>query len=159
MPEPRQNLRPLRSGLRITSRTGTTQYDHRHVEGGTLTGLATRKSDDAPMLVTVDEVRINTTRPSHPPTSVNVSACGEPASDARVHQVMEGHSEMLEEWGHWAVWVLAADLLDDSRMSTGRRGIRVVHVLPQNVLADSPLRNLPECLDGVPVQLVVRPDD
>lgn len=109
--------------------------------------------------VDVGETHIGAARPGHPPTPLDASACGEPASEARIHRAMEDHSEMLEEWGRWAVWVLAADLLDESRMSTGRRGIRVVHVLPRDVLEDSPLRNLPECLDGVPVQLVVRPDD
>ena len=111
-------------------------------------------------LVTVDEPRINAVRPRHPPAPVDASPCGtEPASGPLVHKAMEEHSEMLEEWGRWAVWVLAADLLDENRMSTGRRAIRVVHVLPQDVLEDSPLSNLPKCLDSVPVQLVMRPDD
>ncbi len=110
-------------------------------------------------VVEVDEARIGAARPAHPPTPLDPSACGpEPASEARVHKVMEEHSETLREWDRWAVRVLAADLLDESRMSTGRRGIRVVSWPLENMPGDSPLHSLPECLDGVPVQLVVRPD-
>ncbi len=84
--------------------------------------------------------------------------------EAHVRQVMEEHSELLVEWDRSAFKVFEADLLDENRLSTGRRGIRVIqHVPPWASRAlmrkDSPLRSLPSCLGGVPVQLVVRPDE
>ena len=73
---------------------------------------------------------------------------------------MRRHSDVLKEWRRLGADVVDADILDENRVSTGRRGIRVVTSIPQERMSeDSPLRNLPECLDGVPVQSVVWPGE
>ena len=82
--------------------------------------------------------------------------------EAHVRQVMERRSDVLKEWRRWSEEVLAADIMDEDRMPTGRRGIRVVKYAPaekpEPLSEDPALRNLPDCLDGVPVQLVVTLD-
>ncbi len=72
---------------------------------------------------------------------------------------MERRSDLLKEWRRSGAEVIDADILDENRMPTGRRGIRVVWYAPaeepEPLSEKSALRNLPDCLDGVPVQLVV----
>ena len=108
--------------------------------------------------VRVEEAHLSAVRPRNPPTPASPSACGEPVSEARVRRVVDERSETLSEWQ--AIEVLIADLLDENRVTTRRRGIRVVVYVPAWMpTPESVLRRVPECLEGVPVQVVVRPDD
>ena len=119
--------------------------------------LAVRKT------VWVGSAQLRAARPRHPPVLPHpcIISGGGPVYEAHVRQVMEEHSELLVEWDRSAFKVFEADLLDENRLSTGRRGIRVVEHFPAWAppWKDSPLRKLPGCLDGVPVQVVVRPDE
>ena len=118
--------------------------------------LAVRKT------VWVGSAQLQTVRPRHPPTPAHPCINGGGlVYEAYVRQVMEEHSELLVEWERWAFKVLEADLLNENRVSTGRRGIRVVEHVPPWAppWEDSPFEKLPECLEGVPVQVVVRPDE
>ena len=110
--------------------------------------------------VWVSEAHLRAARIRHPPTPAHPCISGDgPVYEAHVRQVMERRSDVLAEWRRQVANVLAADILDENRMSTGRRGIRVFTMLPlEERPEDSLLRGLPDCLDGVPVQIVVYPD-
>ena len=110
--------------------------------------------------VWVSEAQLRAVNIMHPPTPAHpcIVSGGGPVYEAYVRQVMERRSDLLKEWRRLGAEVVDADILDENRVSTGRRGIRVVTWTPQERMSeDSPLRNLPECLDGVPVQSVVWP--
>ncbi len=103
----------------------------------------------------VGEEQLSAVRFEHPPTTVDPSACGDPADETYIRQVMDKYEDTLQI-KDFLYGVRDAYLLDENRRPTEVRGIRVVvQSLPQ----DSSARNLPKCLDGVPVQVVVRPDD
>ena len=113
--------------------------------------------------VKVSRAQLRIVRIGHPPTPAHPCMSGSGlVYEAHVRQVMERRSDVLKEWRRWSEGVLAADILDEDRMPTGRRGIRVVKYAPaekpEPLSEDPALRNLPDCLDGVPVQLVVRTD-
>ena len=108
--------------------------------------------------VRVEEAHLRAVRPRNPPVPVRPSACGEPVSEARLRRVVDVRSETLSDWQ--SIDVLIADILDENRVTTGVRGIRVVVRVPAWMpTPESVLRRVPECLDGVPVQIVVRPDE
>ena len=115
----------------------------------------------AASIVDLEETHLRAVRPGNLPVPAQASACEGPASEARVRRVIDEDSEMLSEWQRWSIEVLIADILDENRVSTGRRGIRVVEHVPPWAppWEDSPFEKLPECLEGVPVQVVVRPDE
>ena len=113
--------------------------------------------------VWVSEAQLRAARLMRPPTRAHPCISGGGlVYETYVRQVMERRSDVLKEWRHWAWEVVDADILDENRMSTGRRGIRVVKYAPaekpEPLSEDPALRNLPDCLDGVPVQLVVTLD-
>ena len=113
--------------------------------------------------VEVSRAQLRTARIGHPPTPAHPCMSGSGlVYETHVRQVMERRSDVLKEWRRWSEEVLAADILDEDRMPTGRRGIRVVKYAPaekpEPLSEDPALRNLPDCLDGVPVQLVVKLD-
>ena len=111
--------------------------------------------------VKVSRVQLRTARIGHPPTPAHPCISGGGlVYEAHVRQVMERRSDVIKEWQRWAAEVIDADILDENRMPTGRRGIRVVKYAPAEkpLSEDSALRNLPDCLDGVPVQLVAALD-
>lgn len=114
----------------------------------------------------VTEEQLKAARPAYPPTPVDPSACGgNSPGEAYARWVMDKHSEMLEEWRHWSAAVLSTSLLDESRQPTGARGIRVVveewRVKEAEEVEEAVMgwELLPECLEDVPVQLVVRLGD
>ena len=111
--------------------------------------------------VWVSEAQLRAVNIMHPPTAAypcTVSGGG-PVYEAYVRQVMERRSDLLKEWRRLGADVVDADILDENRVSTGRRGIRVVTGPLGELPEDSLLRDLPECLDGVPVQSVVWPGE
>ncbi len=106
---------------------------------------------------------LNAARPKHPPVPVAPSACGSPAGSPRAERTLSEHGDALRAMisdGGYDAYIFSAPLLDERRVPTGRYGIRVTTQTP---LEDSLLRSLPECLGGVPlgvpVQVVVRPED
>ena len=117
--------------------------------------LAVRKT------VWVGSAQLRAARPRHPPVPLSSVGCSWSADRWQILRVMEEYSELLSEWERWAFKVFESDLLDENRVSTGRRGIRVVEHVPPWAppWEDSPLGKLPACLEGVPVQVVVRPDE
>ena len=68
--------------------------------------------------------------------------------------VMNKHPEVLDKWDAGTSEVLYASLLDENRRPTEAVGIRVVVHNPY--LEGPPKKLVPDCLEGVPVQLVVR---
>ncbi len=111
--------------------------------------------------IRITEEHLRAARPAYPPTPVDPSVCGAPVSRLYVRSVMNKQSEVLEEWRSASIEVLYASLLDKNRRPTGAHGIRVVvHQWRAEEAEEAgemvKLEWLPECLDGVPVQLVVR---
>ena len=109
--------------------------------------------------VSEGQLRAAAARLMHPPTRAHPCISGTGlVYETYVRQVMERRSDVLKEW-RWAWEIVDADMLDENRMSTGRRGIRVITGRLEEMAEDSPLRGLLKCLDGVPVQVVVWPGE
>ena len=105
--------------------------------------------------IRVGEAQLRAARPAHPPTPVGPSACGGGLSgEVYTRWVMNKHPEVLDEWDAGTSDVLYASLLDENRRPTEAVGIRVVVHNPY--LEGPPKKLVPDCLEGVPVQLVVR---
>ena len=109
--------------------------------------------------VRIGSAQLRAARPRYPPVLPSSFACSWSASEARIRWAMKEYSETLDRWSK----VLAADILDENRMSTGRRGIRMVGYVPDGMElseeeASRPPRGVPECVRGVPVQFVTNPE-
>ena len=102
----------------------------------------------------VDEQQLRAARPEYPP--VPAEPCDSEASSvdmAHIDQLIDKHQSILQT--NVSSEVLGAHLLDENRLSTGALGIRIViERLPEEFWP----RDLPKCFEGVPVQVVVRPD-
>ena len=104
--------------------------------------------------IVVTEEHIRAARPAHPPAPVDPSACGVPVSEKHARVVMQKHRKSFD-----TDMILAANLLDENRQPTGAFGIREVAHYPPSFWGLPTEKRLPDCLDGVPTQLVLRPDE
>ncbi len=111
--------------------------------------------------VSVGNDELNAARPKYPPVPVDPFACGPPTDAMDAASASSRGKDLLRaaNQDENLLRFQSAPLLDEHRVPTGRHGIRVVTWKPPEEMSeDSLLRGLPECLEGVPVQFVVRPD-
>ena len=105
--------------------------------------------------VRIEEGQLRSGQPARTPAPWDPSAsCGEPADEARILRALHEHRQIFWGYGYEAT---SAYMLDENRMPTETRGIRVVAPRPPLDL-DEVMEAIPDCLEGVPVQLVVMPD-
>ena len=104
--------------------------------------------------VRIEEGQLRSVQPARTPAPWDPSAsCSEPADEARILRALHEHRQVFLGYGYRAT---SAYLLDENRMPTETRGIRVVAPRPPLRL-DEVMEAIPDCLEGVPVQLVVMP--
>ena len=70
--------------------------------------------------VRIGSAQLRAARPRYPPVLPSSFACSWSAGETHIRWAMQEYSETLDRRSK----VLAADILDENRMSTGRRGIR-----------------------------------
>ena len=109
--------------------------------------------------VRVGENELRAARPEHPPAPAEPCDAGGVSVDmAYIDRVIDENRSTLKDFANSALHpaILGAQLLDENRRPTGALGIRVVTWPPSEW--DEPVV-VPKCLEGVSVQVVVRPDE
>ena len=115
--------------------------------------------------VLVGDWRLRAVRDDHPPAPVNPSTCGEPADFERMSRALRENLEtlrrILNEEADQYVFFRKGRLLDENRRPVQARDGTFAHairIIVREPPMESLLELLPECLGGVPLQVVVVQD-